>query len=173
MKKYLAEFSKYGDGSTRFNGFWEICGDRLVNQKGGWHDYRPSPNDEIFEVENYEDLPFRKYYVNNTYKTGWLDRNGNFFETRIEAEEASYRTKYTNLFKKYVEAHSSVVDWDDMEQEIWSLNYDRNNGELLVQCSSGVGVQKQGAIYSTNKKAIEDAIEFVGKENVIEYIFGA
>ena len=79
MKKYLAEFSRYGDGTTNFNGFWEIQGNRLVNQKGGWHDYEPRPDDEIFEVENYEDLTFRKYYVNNKYKTGWLDRNGNFF----------------------------------------------------------------------------------------------
>ena len=41
-----------------------------------------------------------------------------------------------------------------------------------MQESTGVGVQKQGAIYSTSKKALEDAIAFVGEENVIDYIFG-
>lgn len=79
MKKYLAEFASYGDGTKKFNGFWEICGNKLVNQKGGFHDYTPKEDDIIYEVKKYEDLPFRKYCIDNSYKTGWLDRNGNFF----------------------------------------------------------------------------------------------
>ncbi len=55
---------------------------------------------------------------------------------------AAYRRKYTNLFKKYVEAHSQFVDWGDIEQPKWSLNFDRNTNKLNVQESTGVGVQK-------------------------------
>lgn len=79
MKKYLAEYSEYANGDKRFNGFWEIAGDRLVNRYGGWHNYYPKPEDIIYEVNEYEDLPFIDYLIDNRYKTGWLDRNGNFF----------------------------------------------------------------------------------------------
>ncbi len=153
-----------------FEKFSEAIAERLKkDEKGFWE---PEIGERYFFVQSTGQVRNCCNTVENQKNICRIE-TGNFFETRIEAEEASYRTKYTNLFKKYVEAHSSVVDWDDKEQEVWSLNYNRNNGELLVQCSGGVGVQKQGAIYSTNKKAIEDAIEFVGKENVIEYIFGA
>ena len=76
--KYLAE--KMND---EFNGFWKLeeRGSQLVciNRFGGWHDYCKELGEDIYEVEKYEDLPFTKYYINDKYKTGWLDRNGRFY----------------------------------------------------------------------------------------------
>ena len=76
--KYLAEKM-----NNEFNGFWKLeeRDGRLVciNRFGGWHDYCKELGEDIYEVEKYEDLPFAKYYINDKYKTGWLDRNGRFY----------------------------------------------------------------------------------------------
>lgn len=66
-----------------FNGFWElekrdgklVC----INRFGGRHDYCKELGEDIYEVEKYEDLPFKEYYISDNYKTGWLDRNGRFY----------------------------------------------------------------------------------------------
>lgn len=134
MTKYLAEYSKYSNGEKKFNGFWEICGNRLVNLNGGWHDYRPSKNDKVYEVENYEDLPFRDYYINNDFKTGWLDRNGNFFgcdymehefvawyvfhKEEHELEEMGWVKIYKNIFEGgYDYLHYSRLPLTDSQKK--------------------------------------------------------
>ncbi len=60
------------------NGYWEIRGDRLVNQGGGWHPYYPSPDDEIIEVESYHDLDW-SYLLNPESLYGWLSPEGEYY----------------------------------------------------------------------------------------------
>ena len=152
-----------------FEKFSEALATKLKKEEKGY--WEPELGEKYYFVQSTGQVRNCCNTVENQKNAGRIE-TGNFFETRGEAEMAAYRRKYTNLFKKHVEAHSQFVDWGDIEQPKWSLNFDRTTNKLNVQESTGVGVQKQGAIYSTSKKALEDAIAFVGEENVIDYIFG-
>lgn len=45
----------------------------------------------------------------------WVD-NGNYFKTQEEAEKQSEYNKVMNRFRKYVEAYSEPLDWEDENQ---------------------------------------------------------
>ena len=78
MPKFLHEYVKYRDGSTKDNGWWRIDGDKLVNSAGGWHTYHPSPDDEIVEADGWSDLDY-SYLIDNTQTTGWVSPEGDFY----------------------------------------------------------------------------------------------
>lgn len=119
MEKYLAEYLTYGDGIKGFNGFWQIVGNRLVNQNGGWHDYTPKRSDKVYEVDRYEDLPFKDFYISDKFKTGWLDRNGNFFGCDyMEHEFVAYY-----VFHK--EEHElEELGWVKIYKDVFNGTYD-------------------------------------------------
>lgn len=73
MAKFLHEFMSGQD-----NGYWEIRGNRLVNSKGGWHDYVPSPDDEIIEG-TWDDVMKLRYKPDDSQITGWLAPDGTFY----------------------------------------------------------------------------------------------
>ena len=103
--KFLAEKM-----NGEFNGFWQLeerNGELIcVNRFGGWHQYYEELGNDIYEVDKYEDLPFAKYYINDKYKTGWLDRNGRFYGCEWEMHD-------------FVAEHC-FGKWDkDLENEGW------------------------------------------------------
>lgn len=82
--KFLHEFLTHRDGTKQDNGYWEIRDNRLVNAAGGWHDYYPSPDDEIFESnwETVKKLNFLQYFKDHkNVETGWIAPDGTFYGT--------------------------------------------------------------------------------------------
>lgn len=77
MAKFLHEYRESRDGTRIDNGWWEIDGDRLVNQNEGWHYYNPSEDDEIKECE-WEDI-IRDTIRDDTLTTGWVSPDGTFY----------------------------------------------------------------------------------------------
>ena len=136
----------------KFNGFWQLVKNEkgelyLMNRGGGHHPYDESCGTDFIEVEKYEDLPFKEYYISDNYKTGWLDRNGRFYgcayedhsfvarmcfhkeEKELEEEGWIKITKscYGNSFFTSIDGtldYYYLVDWDmTAEQKNWlSLN---------------------------------------------------
>jgi len=76
--KFLHEYCKGRDGTLYDNGWWEINGNRLYNVNGGWHDYNPSPDDIIIEVNGWNDIPM-DYLLNDSAVTGWVAPDGKFY----------------------------------------------------------------------------------------------
>lgn len=95
---------------------------------------------------------------------------GNFFKTEAEAEYQANVQKYTNLFRKYVEEHSEPLDWGCDDQDKFYSYYDYRNCKIYFDCVCRY--KRQGTIYASSKEVLEDAISFVGKENVIKYVLG-
>lgn len=77
-RRYLFEFAVLNNGTVIPNGWWEIVGDRLVNQMGGYHLYTPSPNDIIAEAESYSDLD-HSYLLDPRSEYGWISPEGRFY----------------------------------------------------------------------------------------------
>ena len=93
-----------------------------------------------------------------------------FYKTR---EEALYRynaDKFTEMFRRYVEEHSEPLDWEDFSKckyyIYWSYHQNCFGYADDVSCKS------QGIIYSSSKAILDDAIKFVGRDNVKKYVLG-
>ena len=94
----------------------------------------------------------------------------NFYKTKEEAEYRYAVNRYTEMFRRYVEEHSEQLNWDDDLQEKWCIYWSYRN-ECIGFCSNFYG-KYQGIIYANSKAVLEDAIEFVGRDNVIKYVLG-
>ena len=135
---------------------------------------------EIWQPKHYEPYFFicGDNTVNHTinYKNSAIDdcfmESANFYKTRKEAERQANVQKYTNLFRKYVEEHSKPLDWTDIGTDKWFIKWSFYGtcGSIVFDCYSKV--KAQGVIYASSKDILEDAIEFVGKYNVIKYVLG-
>lgn len=95
--------------------------------------------------------------------------DGNFYKTEEEAKHQANVQKYTNLFRKYVEEHSEPLDWNSGTYKYYVYySFWSNQIKIDYYYSS----KTQGVIYASSSEVLEDAIEFVGKENVIKYVLG-
>ena len=95
---------------------------------------------------------------------------GNFFKTEAEAEHQANVQKYTNLYRKYVEEHSEPLDWNNVNQckcYAYYTHYDE-----IIDFYTEHHKKLQGVIYASERKILEEAIEFVGVENFIKYVIG-
>lgn len=95
---------------------------------------------------------------------------GNYYKTKEEAEYQANVQKYTNLFRKYVEEHSDLIDWQDDTNEKWNIFYDFEDKKLYY--TEHYICKEQGTIYASSEQILKDAVEFVGEDNVIKYVLG-
>lgn len=95
---------------------------------------------------------------------------GNYYKTREEAEHQAKVQKYTNFFRKYVEEHSKPIDWGK-QQSKWALVY--NTYDKSIEFYPEPILKYQGTIYASSKEVLQEAVDFVGEENVIKYVLGA
>ena len=94
---------------------------------------------------------------------------GNMYPTEEKAQFEANREKYTRLFRQYVEQHSEPLDWKNKEQEKWCVSYNHLWERLIYQKDFDV----QGAgIYGSSEEVMQEAVEFVGRENFLRYIIG-
>ena len=95
---------------------------------------------------------------------------GNFYKTEAEAEYQAKVQKYTNLFRKYVEEHSEPLDWGCDDKCKYCSHYDYRNCQIYFDCA--YCHKQQGTIYASSQEVLQEAISFVGEENVIKYVLG-
>lgn len=99
----------------------------------------------------------------------WNYLTGNCFETPEETKE--YRTKFEirAKYRKFIEEHTEPLDWEDGRAK-WYLTYVYNDiGESI---SFTWGNPCQGTIYASSKEIIEQAIDYIGGEEVAKkYLF--
>ena len=134
-----------------FNGFWKIEereeGTVCVNRFGGWHWYTEDLGNDFYEVDKYEDLPFKKYLINDKYKTGWVDREGRFYgcdweqhsdvawycfgKEEYELEEAGWIKITNTIYKDWFSNSNGELDYyytSDWPMTAEQINWLNKNG---------------------------------------------
>lgn len=126
------------------------------------------PKNEFYYITEYGDVFSRcneHYCFDNK-----IIECGNYYKTREEAEYQANIQKYTNLFRKYVEEHSDKLDWKNSNQEKYCICNECSSKLLFTE--SYYRKKEQGTIYASSEQVLQNAVDFVGKENVIKYVLG-
>lgn len=93
---------------------------------------------------------------------------GNCYPTKEKAEFEANREKYTRLFRQYVEQHSEPLNWKDVYQEKWYCEY--SNRENYIDFRNTPTWQEPFQIYASSEKVLQEAIDFIGEKNFLEFV---
>ena len=107
-----------------------------------------------------------KFY-NDDFDNGCISV-GNCFQTKEEAQFVADKIKYTLMFKHYVEEHSELLDWENEEQHKWCVFYNYITHKIDFDYTDRY--KEQGTVYASSEQVLQNAIEYVGEDNVKKYI---
>lgn len=119
------------------------------------------------------DLVFHLNYVGEIRRNTWLNTQtdskmwelGNIFFTEEEAKFAREKRKVEVEIERYAKEHNGPI-----LEDRYCILYDEDNEELdydVWPCSKA-----QGTVVFKSKQLVLDAIEAVGKDRILKYIFG-
>ena len=96
---------------------------------------------------------------------------GNFFKTREEAEFARDKQIFLTKFERYLrENEDEPVDWKNEGQDKFAIRLDHFDNSRLYFVS-WCTIEHQGAIYTTNRLALEQFIKD-NESDIKKYMFG-
>jgi len=144
---------------------------RLVGKMNG---KEPDKKQDVkVKKPEYGDTVYYIDYIGRIRKRTWINDEddldmwelGNIFFTEEEAEFAREKKKVEVELERYAKEHNAPT----LEDEYFIL-YDEYNEELDYDVWADY--IPQGAVVFTSKQLVFDAIEAVGKERILKYIFG-
>lgn len=140
---------------------------QLKENTGIW---KPADNELYYYIQSTGKVRYVNYDITKP-KTRLRVQQGTHYKTKQEAKHQAKVQRYTNLFKRYVEEHSEKLDWNNTDQVKCYMGY---NYELKGICFyTETTIKKyQGVIYASSDKILNEAVDFVGKDNVIKYVLG-
>jgi hypothetical protein len=89
---------------------------------------------------------------------------GNIFFTKKEAEFAREKRKVEVELERYAKEHNGPILEDN-----YCILYDEDNVELDYDVWTGG--KAQGTVVFTSKQLVFDAIEAIGKDRILKYLF--
>lgn len=121
----------------------------------------------------YGDTVYYINYIGRIRKRTWINDEddldmwelGNIFFTKKEAEFAREKKKVEVELERYAKEHNGPTLEDN-----YCILYDEDNEEFDFDV--WIGSKVQGTVVFTSKELVFDAIEAVGKERILKYIFG-
>ena len=121
----------------------------------------------------YGDTVYYINYVGEIMRTTWLNVKrdsemwelGNIFFTEESAEFAREKRKVEVELERYAKEHN-----DPTLEDSYFILYDEYNEELDYDVRADY--RPQGAVVFTSKQLVFDAIESIGRDRIIKYIFG-
>lgn len=135
------------------------------------------------EPDKKQDAKVKKPQINECYyivdndgtitSCVWLDNNfdrrrwklGNVFLTKQEAEFAREKRRIEVELERYAKEHNDPIPEDN-----YCILYDEDNEEFDFDV--WIGSKVQGTVVFTSKELVFDAIEEIGKDRILKYIFG-
>lgn len=144
---------------------------RLVGKMNG---KEPDKKQDVkVKKPQYGDTVYYIDYIGRIRKRTWINDEyaldmwelGNIFFTKKEAEFAREKRKVEVELERYAKEHNAPT----LEDEYFIL-YDEYNEELDYDVWADY--IPQGAVVFASKQLVFDAIEAVGKERILKYIFG-
>ena len=122
------------------------------------------------------------YYYYTEGGIGFTNRNieedprfdfGNFYKTKEEAEFARDKQIFLTKFERYLrENEDEPVNWKNFNQDKFVIRLDHHDDCNTIHFVSWCTVQQQGAIYTSNRQALEQFIKD-NESDIKKYMFGA
>lgn len=144
---------------------------RLVEKMNG---KEPDKKQDVkVNKPEYGDLVFHLNYVGEIRRSTWFNTQtdskmwelGNIFFTEEEAEFAREKRRVKVELDRYATEHNDEKNTDNCHVVM-------NTGTKEIDISSYWVLQVAGATCFSNRKIAKDAIEAVGKDRILKYIFG-
>lgn len=144
---------------------------RLVGKMNG---KEPDKKQDVkVKKPQYGDTVYYINYIGRIRKRTWINDEddldmwelGNIFFTEEEAEFAREKKKVEVELERYAKEHNAPT----LEDEYFIL-YDEYNEELDYDVWADY--IPQGAVVFASKQLVFDAIESIGRDRIIKYIFG-
>ena len=144
---------------------------RLV-EKMNWKE-PDKKQDAKVKKPQYGDTVYYINYIGRIRKRTWINDEddldmwelGNIFFTEEEAEFAREKKKVEVELERYAKEHNGPILEDN-----YCILYDEDNEEFDFDV--WIGSKVQGTVVFTSNQLVFDAIEAVGKERILKYIFG-
>ena len=99
---------------------------------------------------------------------------GNYFETREEAEKQAEYNRVINRFRKYVEAYSEPLDWQNDDQNKYFVS-NRHDDQNEICCSTCDTLFEDAfKIYASSEQILKDAVIYSAgsEEEFARIVFG-
>lgn len=141
----------------------ELKNTKIEEEQKKW---KPALGEKYYYINVSREIYYYNF-VNDRFDNDCVN-SGNCFKTKEEAEFALYKIKYTQMFKQYVEEHSTTLDWRDSEPNKYYIYYDYEDN--AIGYDNEYNWRTQGTIYASSEQILEDAVAYVGEDNVKKYI---
>lgn len=105
----------------------------------------------------------KRTWINDEYALDMWEL-GNIFFTKKEAEFAREKRKVEVELERYAKEHNGPILEDN-----YCILYDEDNVELDYDVWTGG--KAQGTVVFTSKQLVFDAIEAIGKDRILKYLF--
>lgn len=145
---------------------------RLVEKMNGKEPDKKQ--DAKVKKPQYGDTVYYINYIGRIRKRTWINDEddlvmwelGNIFFTEEEAEFAREKKKVEVELERYAREHNGSIRSDS-----FYLLYNNKSGEKL-DYDVWSTCKPQGGVQFTSKQLVFDAIEAIGKDRILKYIFG-
>ena len=91
----------------------------------------------------------------------------NYFKTKEEAEEYAEVLEIKRQLMKFADEHNGEIDWKDSQTLKWHLCCDELTETIMI---SYTHYKKAETIYFSSRELARQAIDTIGKENIIKYL---
>lgn len=163
---------KLGIVQTKVGATWTVA--TVFNVLDWYEEYtEPEPSvgwelvDENCVYYFINDKNVSKYYAetwsvdNNRYD------NANYFSTKEKAEEINFKqTLFRKLQRFSDENNGNEIDWKIDRQAKWCIEYDNDNGEIVIV--PFYSIMQFGQVYFTSHEIAEQAIQLF-HDDLIKY----
>lgn len=92
----------------------------------------------------------------------------NYFQTEEKAQKYAGVLETERQLKRFADEHNDKIDWEDTNQEKWSLyyNYEANR----TSATSALATKDARVIYFSSDEIIQQAIDAIGIDKIKEYL---
>lgn len=133
--------------------------------------WKPKKIDQYYYINDFTDV------CTDTWQEAGADykrfKIGNVYKTREEAEIALERAKVTAELKRYALEHNETLRerWNkEGTYQHYNIVFDHAKNKIAT--TNAYFLQEGSATYFTSEEIAYNAIEAVGKDRILKYIFG-
>lgn len=91
----------------------------------------------------------------------------NYFQTEKEAQEYAEVLEIKRQLMKFADEHNDEIDWKDSQTLKWYLYCGEPTETIMIGCTYH---KIPEIVYFSSKKLKQQAIDTIGKENIIKYL---
>ena len=102
-----------------------------------------------------------------TARSNYCYDTHNYFKTEEEAEKYAEVLEIKRQLMKFADEHNKEIDWKDSQTLKWHLYCGEPTETIMIGYTAH---KKAETIYFSSRKLAEQAIDTIGRENIIKYL---